>query len=281
MRNPGSGDDDLTRNGDDAAGSGDIILRAKALGFLASTLEALDRATLKQDQVQRLSVFFGSMFSYDHKAGINASGTALQQLVSSKAFKPEVGVKIIEDVCKIGDGFRLQTATTRLEIYELILQLIQDQGVAGEMQRSHGSSCGFATRLLQLCQHERDPKNLMVWFKILNILLANYSPSSDVGEDIFKAFSAYFPVSIRSSATPAGVTAEDLKGAVRGCFAANKCLAPLAFPFLIQKLDQGDAITVAVKVSFSASLKKSTGRNLQVMHPGRYPKDDQNLHRSL
>lgn len=256
MRNTATSDD-LAH---DAGDSGDVIARAKALGFLASTLESLDRSTLKRDQIQRLSVFFASMFSYDHKAGITASARALRQLVSAKAFKPDVGVRIIEDVCKIQEDFRLQTSATRLEIYELFLQLIQDQGVASELQLKYGSSCGFAGDLLQLCQHERDPKNLMVWFKVLRILLTNYSPSVEVIEDLFKAFSAYFPISIRSSAAPAGVTAEGLKSAVRECFCANKGLAPHSFPFLIEKLDQGDAITAAVKVSHVNSKRKEESR---------------------
>lgn len=190
------------------------------------------------------------MFSYDHKAGITASAKALRHLYAMKGFKPDMGVKIIEDVCKIKEDFRLQTAATRLEIYELFLSLIQDSAVSSELQHKYGSSCGFVVDLLQLSQHERDPRNLMVWFKILALLSRDYDPSPEVTEEIFKAFSAYFPISLRSSTTPIGVTADDLKEAVRACFAAHQRLAALAFPFLMQKLDQGDAVTVAVKVSF-------------------------------
>lgn len=243
---PGAGDQ-VQDNGD----GDNIIMRAKALGFLAATLEALDPSTLKKDQVQRLSAFFGSTFSYDHKAGITASAKALRRLVSAKAFRPEVGVKIIEDVCKIREDFRLQTAATRLEVYELLLQLIQDPKVGSELRQRDDSSYTFVSGLLQLCQHERDPKNLMVWFKVLRILLTDYSLPPKISEEVFKTFSAYFPISIRSSAAPAGITAEDLKGAVRDCFAANQSLAPHAYPFLLEKIDQGDAITVAVKVSWA------------------------------
>jgi DNA repair/transcription protein MET18/MMS19 len=202
-----------------------------------------------QITVLMLIGFFGAMFSYDHKAGITASAKALRQLYSMKGFKPNMGAKILEAVCKIKEDFRLQTAATRLEIYELFLSLVQDPAVSSELQHKYGSSCGFVVDLLQLCQNERDPRNLLVWFKILALLLTDYDPSPEVTEEIFKAFSAYFPISLRSSATPIGITAEDLKEAVRSCFAAHQRVAALAFPFLIQKLDQGDAVTVAVKVS--------------------------------
>lgn len=189
------------------------------------------------------------MFSYDHKAGITASAKALRQLYSMKNFKPNMGIKILEDVCKIKEDFRLQIAVTRLEIYELFLSLVQDSAVSSELKHKYGSSCGFVVDLLQVCQSERDPRNLMVWFKILALLVKDYDPSAEVTEELFKVFSAYFPISLRSSATPIGITAEDLKEAVRGCFSAHQRVADLAFPFLIQKLDQGDAVTVAVKVS--------------------------------
>ncbi|KAK3990275.1 MMS19 nucleotide excision repair protein [Cladorrhinum sp. PSN332] len=247
-------EDDEMEDGDEGP-SGDIISRAKALGFLASTLEFLDRTMLRPDQVLRLIGFFGSMFSYDHKAGITASARALHKLYAMKSFKPEMGNKIIEDVCKIKEDFRLQTAATRLEIYELFLHLVQDPAVSSELQHKYGSSCGFVVDLLELCKNERDPRNLMVWFKILTTLVKDYSPSPEVTEEIFKTFSAYFPITLRASATPIGITAEDLKEALRGCFSAHQRIAALAFPFLMQKLDQGDAVTVSVKVDILKTIK--------------------------
>ncbi|KAK0628465.1 Dos2-interacting transcription regulator of RNA-Pol-II-domain-containing protein [Bombardia bombarda] len=247
-------DSDQMDEGEDG-GSGDIIARAKALGFLADTLQALDKNMLRADQVVRLAGFFGAMFSYDHKAGITASAKALRQLYSMKNFKPDVGVQMVDAVLMIKEDFRLQTPVTRLEIYELFLGLFQDQAVSSLLQHKYGSSQGFIVDLLRLCQNERDPRNLLVWFKILGVLLADYAPSADVTEEIFKTFSAYFPISLKSSATPIGITAEDLKSAVRACFAAHQRVAPLAFPYLMQKLDQGDAVTVAVKVDILRTIK--------------------------
>ncbi|KAK4153940.1 Dos2-interacting transcription regulator of RNA-Pol-II-domain-containing protein [Chaetomidium leptoderma] len=230
---PANADDDQMEDGDES-GSGDIIARAKVL---------------------RLIGFFGAMFSYDHKAGITASAKALRQLYAMKAFKPDMGAGILDHVCKIKEDFRLQTAVTRLEIYELFLSLIQDPAVSSELKHKYGSSCGFVIDLLQLFQSERDPRNLMIWFKIMALLLTDYDPSPEVTEEVFKVFSAYFPISLRSSATPIGISAEDLKEALRSCFSAHQRVASLAFPFLIQKLDQGDAVTVAVKLDILKTIK--------------------------
>lgn len=208
----------------------------------------MDKDLLRADQVELLIGFFGSMFSNDHKAGITPAVAALKQLATAKNFRPTMGVKIVEDVSKMKEDFRLQTAATRLEAYQLLLRLVQDQDVAGELQHKYGAPSGFVMDLLAMCQAERDPKNLMVWFKIIKTLVGEYSPSADVTEEVFKAFSNYFPITLRESTTPIGVTPEELKSSLRECFSAHGRLAPLTFPYLIQRLDQGDSMKVTVKV---------------------------------
>jgi DNA repair/transcription protein MET18/MMS19 len=246
---PTEGDDGAVEDGEETQGGGDIVARAKALDFLAATLQALDKSILKPDQVKMLAAFFGSMFNNDTKAGITASAKALRQLTTAKNFKPQLGVKMIQDVCQLKEDFRLQATATRLDLYELFRYLIQDPAVVSELQHEYGASSGFMVDLVQLCSHERDPKNLMVWFGIITTLLADYAPSDEVTEELFKTFSNYFPISMRSSATSVGITADDLKVALRQCFSAHQRLARLTFPYLVQRLDQGDAVTVAVKVS--------------------------------
>ncbi|OTB19610.1 hypothetical protein K445DRAFT_43081, partial [Daldinia sp. EC12] len=241
--------------GDDSSDD-NFITRAKALDFLASTLGVLKKrdASLTADQIKLLVTFFGSLFSSDHRAGVTASAKALKHLVSMKSFQPTLGDDIITNVCKLGDDFKLQTPATRLELYELFLWLLKDPAVANDLGYRHGNTCGFMTSLLDLCRNERDPLNLMKWFETLKVFLQNFSPSEDITLEVFKTFSAYFPISLRSSATPSGITADDLKSAVRSCFAAHYRLANHAIPYLINKLDQGDAVTVAVKVDILQTL---------------------------
>ena len=201
--------------------------------------------------------FFGAMFGIDHKAGIAASAKALLHLFNMKAFKPSQGCDIIDYVTNIGDDFRLQSPLTRLEVYELLKSLISSDPVNDELQLKHGADCGFMTDLLEMCRHEREPRNLMIWFYILKRFLQDYLPGPAVTQQIFNTFSAYFPISLRASATPVGVTANDLKTLLRECFSAHHRVAEHVFPFLIQKLDQGDAITVSVKVCFPSQHKLS------------------------
>lgn len=252
---------------DDSADD-NFIARAKALDFLARTIGVLEKrgVSLKADQVQLLVTFFSSLFLNDHRAGIAASTKALRHLVGMKTFQHTLGDTIIDRISKLGDDFKLQTPATRLEIYELLLELLQNPDVANDLEYRHGTTCGFMTSLLDLCRNERDPQNLMKWFEILKIFLQNFSPSEDVTSEVFKTFSAYFPISLRASATPSGITADDLKNILRSCFAAHYGVASLAIPYLVNKLDQGDAVTVAVKVDILQTIDACL---VQYEHPKR------------
>lgn len=199
--------------------------------------------------VNLLAVFFGRLFSVDHKAGILAAAKALRQLATMKGFKPEMGESIIQSVASMRDDFRLQPPQTRLEVYALLQALTSHEAVSNQLQHTYGTAGGFALDLLQLCSHERDPSCLLQWFGILQVLIRGFNLSTDMDDELFKSFSAYFPISMRSSVNPAGVTVDDLKLSLRACFSTSDKLARLTVPFLIQKLDQGDAITVPVKGS--------------------------------
>lgn len=233
----------------------DVVTRAKALDFLAQTLEFLRSDILKPDQVKLLVGFFCSLFSSDHRAGIAACAKALRRLVNMKAFQPSLGSDIILNAAKLGEDFKRQTASTRLEIYRLVLHLLRDPLVAEDLAYRHGNTAAFMTALIDLCRSERDPQNLIEWFAVLRLFLSNFSPMDEVAEEVFKAFSDYFPITLRAAVTPSGITVDDLKGAVRSCFAAHHRIARLAIPFLLSKLDQGEAVTVNVKVDILQTLE--------------------------
>lgn len=240
-----------------SSGDDDLICRAKALDFLAGTLQVLSRRhdTLKADQVKLLVTFFCSLFENDHKAGIAASSKALRQLIVTKHFQPTLGNEVLQSVCKLGDDFKLQVPATRLEIYHIFRDLLGNPIVAHDLNDGNGTTSGFIPGLLNLCRNERDPENLVIWFSILKILLQEFNPSADATSEIFKAFSAYFPISLRPSATPSSVTTDDLKTTLRSCFSAHHRVASLSIPFLVEKLDKVDQ-TVAVKVDILLTLEE-------------------------
>ncbi|ETS87328.1 hypothetical protein PFICI_01156 [Pestalotiopsis fici W106-1] len=234
----------------------DIISRGKALGFLASTLDRLNPSILRVDQVKLLLAFFCSLFSSDHRAGIDAASKALSSLASMSSFRAIMGNDIIIGITKLGsDDFKRQTPATRLTIYQLVRGLLQNEAVVKDLASQHESSSTFMTALIDLCRNERDPQNLIVWFQILSLFLQNFEPADEVTDEVFKTFSAYFPITLRASAAPSGITVDDLKQTLRSCFSAHQRAARLAIPFLLNKLDQGEAVTVSVKVDILHTLE--------------------------
>ena len=187
------------------------------------------------------------MFSVDHKAGILPSAQALTTISSMRAFRAQHGHEIIGNVCAMGDDFPKQVSETRLAIFDLFYQLVTDPKVSDDLRQRH-ADCDFVVQMLNLFGSERDPKNLIRWFSILEVFLTKYEPSVESTEKIFMAYSAYFPISLRTSKHPSGITPDDLKLSLRGCFAADDRVSSHAIPFLIQKLNQGEGVSVDVKV---------------------------------
>ncbi|KAF4965231.1 hypothetical protein FSARC_6950 [Fusarium sarcochroum] len=232
----------------------DWTARAKALEFLSRTLDFVSKDVLKPSQVKLLVSFFGAMFEVDHKAGIMPSATALSRIVAMKSFQRHMGHDIIQKVCSLKDDFPRQVSKTRREIYELIRLLMTTPGVSSDLQNTHGSSAGFMIDLIQLCRSERDPECLMVWFDILRLFMSEYTVSQDVLEEVYGVYKPYFPISL-PRASQVSITPEDLKLQLRKCFSATRLLADKVFTFLLGKLDQGDAVTVNVKVDILKTMQ--------------------------
>jgi len=211
----------------------------------------LTAAGLTPRPVDQLATFFGRMFSLDHKAGVMPAALALRHLAGMKHFKPDNSTGILSDICELGDDFHRQVPATRWEIYGLLEFLLCDDVVRMHLRAREGQLGTLMARFLQLCRHERDPRNLMTWFKLLRLFLHEYPNTASTVDDVFRAYSAYFPVSMRSSTAPSGVTVDDLKLALRGCFSASHLAAAGVFSFLVEKLDQGDAVSLSVKVRCS------------------------------
>ncbi|CRK26929.1 hypothetical protein BN1708_000715 [Verticillium longisporum] len=247
--------DDAMDHGQEGEAEGDLIARSNALSFLADTLEVLDPKLLKPSKVATLIHFFGNMFDFDVKAGVLPAAKALTHLSNMEGFQATDGDKIISSICTLKDDFKLQVSETRSVIYDLINVLISRPDVSNDLQYRYGSTSGFMTDLLQLCRNERDPKCLITWFGILKTFLADYSAANELVEEVFNVFSAYFPISLRTSQHPSGITADDLKLALRGCFAAHYRLASLTIPYLVGRLDSGDSVTVNVKLDILKTIK--------------------------
>ncbi|OAQ96694.1 hypothetical protein LLEC1_06389 [Akanthomyces lecanii] len=227
--------------------------KQNALEFLSQTLEYVGNDVLKASQVKLLVGFFGAMFDVDHKAGVLPSASALSKIIAMKSFQPSIGHEIIQKVCTLKDDFSRQIAKTRLAVYELLRSLISNKDVAANIKRRDDSTA-FIVELIELCRSERDPDCLLVWFDILHTYMLQYSVEEDILEHVYGSFKAYFPITLPRTAQ-SKVTPEELKSQLRKCFSAHHALADSTIPFLVGKLDQGEGVTVNVKVDVLRTLK--------------------------
>lgn len=92
-------------------------------------------------------------------------------------------------------------------------------------------------RLVAYFDGEKDPRNLMIVFSVLQVAMVEWDISAEA-QSLFEAVFNYFPITFRPPpGDPFGITAQDLKDRLRDCIASSGYLAPYAFPALLDKLD--------------------------------------------
>lgn len=92
---------------------------------------------------------------------------------------------------------------------------------------------------------EKDPRNLMIVFSILRVLLLEWDISHHIGT-MFDSVYAYFPITFRPHPNdPYGITAQELKDRLRECLCCSSLLAQYLMPGLLEKLDSTSTMTKA------------------------------------
>lgn len=91
--------------------------------------------------------------------------------------------------------------------------------------------------ITELVAGEKDPRNLMLIFSMLRVLMVEWDITRHV-EMMFDSVYAYFPITFRPPPNdPYGITAQDLKDRLRDCLASTPLFAPHTFPNMLDRLD--------------------------------------------
>ncbi|KAI5289178.1 hypothetical protein KEM54_004286 [Ascosphaera aggregata] len=109
----------------------------------------------------------------------------------------------------------------------------------GDMTRSAAKAMGDESLLgiVNLVTGERDPRNLMITFSIIRVVMIEWSIADHV-ELLFESVYNYFPITFKPPPNDQyKITAQDLKQRLQDCLSSNSLFAPLVFPALIDKLD--------------------------------------------
>jgi DNA repair/transcription protein MET18/MMS19 len=93
------------------------------------------------------------------------------------------------------------------------------------------------TGITTLVGGEKDPRNLMLVFSMLRVIMVEWDISQH-SELMFDSVYAYFPITFRPPPNdPYGITAQDLKDRLRDCLSSTGLLAIHSIPSLLDRLD--------------------------------------------
>jgi DNA repair/transcription protein MET18/MMS19 len=121
--------------------------------------------------------------------------------------------------------------------------------------------------IVDLMTGEKDPRNLMLVFSILKVVMIEWDISNYAEvcirlcqflirqlmfKTLFESVYNYFPITFRPPPNdPYGITAQDLKDRLQDCISSTSLFAPYAIPALLDKLD---STSPNVKVCFFTTL---------------------------
>lgn len=104
--------------------------------------------------------------------------------------------------------------------------------------------------ITDLMAGEKDPRNLMLCFSMLRVIMVEWDISNHVGT-MFDSVYSYFPITFRPHPNdPYGITAQELKDRLRECLSCSSLLAQYLMPGLLEKLDSTSPMTKVSKWAY-------------------------------
>ncbi|CAH1762414.1 11976_t:CDS:10 [Entrophospora sp. SA101] len=114
----------------------------------------------------------------------------------------------------------------------------------------------FIAGFIQVMDGEKDPRNLLLAFFLVKSIIREFDISNNI-EALFEVIFCYFPITFKPPLDdPYGITAEDLKIALRECLSSTPYFGKSAMPLLIEKLS-----------SSSGNAKKDSMETIAVCAP--------------
>ncbi|KAJ5675096.1 uncharacterized protein N7477_005030 [Penicillium maclennaniae] len=204
----------------------DPILRGKAVSFLTSVIKSLSPRFLSRQQIQVLTTFFGDRIE---DGGAVAGLRTLQAL---DRFTKDMAAEIAQAMFSNFQDLQSRSQSQRFQVYQLLNDLMSNHRKA-LLEMGDMSLIG----IVDLMTGEKDPRNLMMVFSILKVVMMEWEITNHV-ELLFDSVYNYFPITFRPPPNdPYGITAQDLKGRLQDCISSNRLFAPQAIPALLDKLD--------------------------------------------
>ncbi|KAJ1993432.1 hypothetical protein H4R33_000687 [Dimargaris cristalligena] len=203
--------------------------RAKGIKLLATVIRRLDDAHIAPPAVKFLTNFFRERLADTPCVPWLVEG--LTNLSHTAGFRQgDFAGSVVESLL---EEIHIQSfqQPTRLAILHLLQYLLTEY--LPTLQRQLPS---LPALFIQAMDSEKDPRNLMVCFDLFPRIVRHFDVTGHA-DDLFEVVFCYFPITFKPPPGDAlGVTAEDLKAALRHCIAATPAFGPYAIEPLLSKL---------------------------------------------
>ncbi|PGH26805.1 hypothetical protein AJ80_01571 [Polytolypa hystricis UAMH7299] len=204
----------------------DATIRGKAVSYLTAVIKALPNRFLSRQQIYVLTSF------YCDRIEDGGAIAGLDRLQSLERFNNEMAEMTVRTMFQHFQELRLRPQSQRYQILQLLHGLLSNHRQALRDMKDES-----LVGIVELVSGERDPRNLMVVFSVLRVLMVEWDMANHV-QTLFDSVYNYFPITFKPPPNdPYGITAQDLKTRLQDCIASTQLFAPHAFPLLLDKLD--------------------------------------------
>lgn len=215
----------------------DSTIRSRSMQLLQRVIGGIPQDTLSGQHITVVVQFFCDRLSDD--VCLSESLSALVSISNMSRFAEADAQLTATSVLGITEDIQQRPQRLRYQIYILL-----DGMMARKRNALKHLGKSFLTGFTSLVNGEKDPRNLMVAFSVMKVILQEFDIVSLVA-DLFDVVYCYFPITFRPPPDdPTSITTDDLKERLRNCLSATHQFAPYLIPALLEKLN---AVAVSVK----------------------------------
>ncbi|RXK38054.1 hypothetical protein M231_04724, partial [Tremella mesenterica] len=202
-------------------------VRLKGLTFLTNTLKSSATGKVNRQATLTLTRFYISKL--DDADSLTPTLTALIILSKLPYFDDESAIEVYKALVE-NVNMKAHVQAIRHLVYQIL-----DSFLAKHRKALKNMGLDFLNSYVKMVDGEKDPRNLMLLFAMDRVILLEFDVETII-EDFFDITFCYFPVSFRPPPNdPYGITADDLKLALRNCMAATPHFAKMALPLFLEK----------------------------------------------
>ncbi|EMR11678.1 hypothetical protein PNEG_00115 [Pneumocystis murina B123] len=201
--------------------------RKKVIILLSGVIESISRKILDSQQIHVLTRFYCDCLC--DQSCVKEILSGLYSLQKMDFFDDKEAVFMCGGLFKNFDS-ESNIQSIRYVVFQILSELvIKHQKALKKMGPE------FIKGLIKIIGREKDPRNLILVFSIMNTVISEFDITS-YAKDIFDLLFCYFPITFKPSINDVfGITSDDLKFWLNKCLSANDILSPYSIPLLINK----------------------------------------------